>query len=79
MVAEPPPYTSQAVYYVTPDQAHAAAARGLLKVSQMQRLLGGPPLTNKGLFRSPVDVGPQLPRPPCFLLEDTGVEVLARH
>ena len=51
MVAGPPSYTNQAVNDMTPDQAHAAVARELLTVPQMQRLLGGPPLTNKGLLR----------------------------
>ena len=51
VVAEPTSYTNQAVNDVTPDQAHAAVARGLLTVPQMQRLLGGPPLTNKVLLR----------------------------
>ena len=52
VVAEPPSYTNQAVSDMTPDQAHAAVARGLLTVSQMYRLLDGPWLTNKELPRS---------------------------
>ena len=51
VVAEPPSYTTQAVNYMTPDQAHAAVTRGLLTVPQMQRLLGGPSLTHKKLLR----------------------------
>ena len=46
-VAKPRSYTNQKVYDITPDQAQAAAARGLLTALQMQRVLGGPPLRNK--------------------------------
>ena len=51
VVAEPPSYTNQAVKNMTEGQAHAAVARGLLTVPQMQRLLGGSPLINKELLR----------------------------
>ena len=49
MAVEPRSYTSQEVNGVTPDQAHAATARGILAVPQMQLRLGGPPLSNKEL------------------------------
>ena len=51
VVAEPRSYTNQGVIDMTPDQAHAAAVRGLLTVQKMQRLLGGPSLSNKELLR----------------------------
>ena len=35
---------------MTPGQAQVAVARGLLMALQMQRLLGGPPLTSKELL-----------------------------
>ena len=54
VVAEPRSYTSQEINDMTPDQAHAAVARGLPAVSQMQRLLGGPPLTTEKLLRRPL-------------------------
>ena len=41
VVAVPSSYTAQAVNDSTPDQAHAAVARGPLAVPQMKRLLGG--------------------------------------
>ena len=45
---------------MTPDQAHAAAARGILAVSQMQmqRLLGGPPLSTMELLRRLLTAAP---------------------
>ena len=51
VAAEPRSYTIQRVNDMTPDQARAAVARGLLTVHQMQRLLGGPPLSTKALLR----------------------------
>ena len=50
VVAEPRSYTNHEVGDMTSDQGHAAA-RGLLTVPQMQRLLGGPPLSTKELPR----------------------------
>ena len=52
-VALPRSFTVQEVKDIdmTPDEAHAAVACRLLTVPQMQRLLGGPSLTNKELFR----------------------------
>ena len=50
-VALPRSFTDQEVRDMTQDEAHAAVARGLLTVFQMQRLLGGPPLTNKKFLR----------------------------
>ena len=51
VVAMPPSCINQAVNDMIPDQAHAAVAHGLLAAPQMQRLLGGPPLTHKELPR----------------------------
>ena len=51
VVPGPRSYTNQEVNDMTPDQAQAAVARGLLTAPQMQRLLGGPPLSNKELLR----------------------------
>ena len=51
VVAKPRLYTNQEVTDMNPDQAHAVVARGTLAVPQMQRLLGGPPLSNKELLR----------------------------
>ena len=43
---------------MTPDQAQAAAARGSSTAPQMQRRLGGAPLSNKGLLRGLFAVAP---------------------
>ena len=54
VVAEPRAYSNQAVNDMTADQAQATVASGTLTVPQMQRIqrmLGGPPLTRKGLLR----------------------------
>ena len=48
----PSSYTNQEVNDMPPDQAIAAVTRGLLTSPQMQRLLGGPSLTPKGLLRA---------------------------
>ena len=50
-VAEPRSCTNEEVNDMTPDLAHAAAARGTLTAPQMKRLLGGPPLSTMGLTR----------------------------
>ena len=49
-VALPRSFTEQEVKDMTPDEAHPAVARGFLTFPRMQRLLVGPPLTNKGLL-----------------------------
>ena len=58
VVVEPRSYTNQEGNDMTPDQAHAATARGLLTVPQMQRLLGGPPLSTKALLRRLLTAAP---------------------
>ena len=50
VVAVPRSYSDQAVNAMTADQAQAALASGTLTVPQMQRMLGGLPLTHKGLL-----------------------------
>ena len=47
----PSSYPDLAVAGMTPGQALAAVERGSLTVHQMQRLLGGPGLTSRGLLR----------------------------
>ena len=51
LVVEPRPCKNKEVNDMTPDQAQAAAAHGLLTALQMQRLLGRPPLRSKELPR----------------------------
>ena len=58
VVAVPRSYNDQEVNDMTPDQAQAAAARASLMAPQMQRRLGGPPLSNKELLRRLLAVAP---------------------
>ena len=51
VVEKPRSCSSQDANDITPDQVQAAVARGSLTVSQMQRRLGGAPLSNKELLR----------------------------
>ena len=58
VVVEPRRYTDQVVARMTPDQVRAASARGSLAAPQMQRRLGGEPLSNKELLRRLLAVAP---------------------
>ena len=78
VVAEPRSYTNQEVNDMTPDQAHAAAARVLLTAPQIQRPLGGPPLSNKELPRRLLAVAPIGALEDLVMLPSSHVNNLAR-